>query len=484
MSSQLAVMLRDFGSPVRGVSSGVSRRPLFCVSIIILLLFPNGCVTLSPPAPLPEVREHLKVVAIAPAQYVPTSNFITFAKSKEAGVGKGAVVMGGSSAAVFAATIAAAPPMAVPVMVLSGVLTSVSTTTVGAMVGAHEAVPADMARQIDAVINAAVTELDAQNELAVRLTMFLKADPSIFLTPDKPLGPESLGARPGYVQLKTAGVDTVLEVAVTEVGFESCGPEWMREGGLLRVCSDNPGQKRIALYLSSQVRLVRVSDGTELFTRKFRYASPRREIHKWVANDGQMLAEEFKLAYQELAERFYDEAFLVTPLELPVASIWEIPGSPLYGTCWLAPVFPESDYLYNPFSPPPTLCEGTGLLFTTIDTLRPKLRWSEFPRDLDRQKLDPAIVGKIGNVTYDLKIWEAEGCERGQLIYERTELVQPEHLMEESLAPASRYFWSVRARFVFNGRPMVTRWAFFDAYTRNCFSNDLHNWQYHRFISP
>ena len=484
MSSWVAAMLKACASPVRRVSSEVLRRQLLCVLLIFFLLFSCSCVTLSPRAPLPKVREHLKVVAIAPAKYVPASNFITFARGKEAGAGKGALVMGSSAAAVFAAAIAAVPPMAMPVMVLAGVLTSVSITTGGAVVGAHEAVTADMAQHINAVIDAAVAKLDVQNELAVRLAKFLNADPSIHLAFENPSGPDSAEARPDYTHLKAAGIDAVLEVSATEVGFESCGPEWMREGGLLRVCPDNPGQERIALYLSAQVRLVRVSDSAELFIRQFRYASPRREVQKWVANDGRMLTEEFELAYRELAERFYDEVFQVTPLELPVASIWEMPGNPLYGTCWLAPVYPAADYLYNPLSPPPTLCPGTGLLFTTIDTLRPKFRWSEFPRDLDRQQLNPAILGKICEVTYDLKMWEVEGCERGRLIYERKGLAEPEHLMEESLAPASRYFWSVRARFVFNGRSMATRWAFFDAFTRNCFSNDLYSWQYYRFISP
>lgn len=483
----MIVILGAFAGPVRGLYSGVLRRlsPFFAS---IVLLLHSGCFTLTPPVPAPEVRQHLNVVAIAPAQYVPVSNFITFAKGKGAGAGKGAAIMGGTAATISAVTfgsLAIAAPMTAPVMVLAGVLATVSTTTVGAVHGAQQAVQTDAAQQVDSIINAAVAELDAHNDLAERLTPFLNADRSIHLASVYPSGPDSAAARPDYAQLRAREVDAVIEVAVTEVGFESCGPEWF-EGGLLRACADNPNKERVALFLSAQARLVRVSDGAELFIRQFRYASPRRGIPQWVVNDGQRLAEEFENAYRELAERIYDEIFLVTPLELPVVSAWEIPstGSPRYGICWLAPVYPEVDKLYNPFSPPPTSCSPTVLLFSTIDTVRPRLRWGEFPRDLDRQQLDPAIIKKIDNVAYDLKIWEAEDCDRGRLIYQRTGLVGPEHLMEESLAPASRYFWSVRARFDFDGLPMVTRWAFFDTYSRNCFSNDLHNWQYHRFITP
>jgi hypothetical protein len=85
-------------------------------------------------------------------------------------------------------------------------------------------------------------------------------------------------------------------------------------------------------------------------------------------------------------------------------------------------------------------------------------------------------------VTYDLKIWQVEGCERGRLVYERRGLTTPEHPMEESLAPASRYFWSVRARFALDARPTATRWAHVDA--THCFPNDIPDWQYHRFTTP
>jgi len=120
--------------------------------------------------------------------------------------------------------------------------------------------------------------------------------------------------------------------------------------------------------------------------------------------------------------------------------------------------------------------------FSTVDSLRPRLRWSVFPRELDRQQLDPAVLQKISNVTYDLKIWQEESCERGRPVYERSGLVAPEHVVEEALAPASRYFWSVRARFTLDGRPMVTRWAQFDA--MSCFPNDIADWQYFRFVTP
>jgi hypothetical protein len=89
-------------------------------------------------------------------------------------------------------------------------------------------------------------------------------------------------------------------------------------------------------------------------------------------------------------------------------------------------------------------------------------------------------------VSYDLRIWEAERCERSRLVYERSGLAAPEHRLETSLAPAQRYFWSFRARFIVDGLPIVTEWAFFDPYTCSP-DDDVPEWwgyKHHRFRTP
>jgi hypothetical protein len=363
---------------------------------------------------------------------------------------------------------------------------------VGAVDGAKKAVPIDTAKEIDSIINHAVAGLDAQNSVASQITARSKEESWIRLYTGTAAGPVNESARPAYAELRTVGIDSVLEVAITQIGFESCGPEWLRNqsGG----CDDNTEKKRVDLFMSAQARLVRVNDGTEIYTQHFRYQSPRREIARWVANDGQLLAKEFELAYHELAERVHDEMLLVT--QLPTLSHFAQstnPESPDDGVCWLAPVYPEikpievSDMLVilydNIFhEKPQDVCPASGLYFTVIDSLRPKLRWGAFPRELDHRRLDPSTLQKVGNVTYDLKIWEAESCERSRLVYERTGLLTPVHQIEESLEPASRYFWSVRAKYTLDGWMMATRWAHFDPHT--CYPNDITDWQYHRFITP
>jgi hypothetical protein len=128
------------------------------------------------------------------------------------------------------------------------------------------------------------------------------------------------------------------------------------------------------------------------------------------------------------------------------------------------------------------VCPAAGLHFPPVASLTPRLRWEGFPRELDRERLDPAQVVAIGKVTYDVRIWEVEDCERGRRVYERTGLARPEHPLEQSLRPGTRYYWAVRARFTYEGRPMVTRWSSFNPL--NCHSNDVADWQYHRFVTP
>ena len=172
---------------------------------VVVLALQSGCVTVAPPAPSPAVRDSLGVVAIVPAQYVPDSNFITFARGEGAGAAKGAAIEGGTTAAIFAIGAAAAGP-AMPFIVLAGVLETAAMAAVGAVAGAQQAVPAETAKEVESVINAAVAGLDAQNALAVRLATIVKAEPWIQLAAVGTVGPESAAARPDYAGLRTTAL--------------------------------------------------------------------------------------------------------------------------------------------------------------------------------------------------------------------------------------------------------------------------------------
>ncbi len=111
--------------------------------------------------------------------------------------------------------------------------------------------------------------------------------------------------------------------------------------------------------------------------------------------------------------------------------------------------------------------------FVKVESLQPTLRWEPFPRPQDRESDKEGWLKRIGNVTYDLKIWRADEENPveypGQLVYLRRGLPEPSHKIESSLKPSTKYFWTVRARFEIEGEPRVTEWgvmvlALFDPY--------------------
>ncbi len=44
-------------------------------------------------------------------------------------------------------------------------------------------------------------------------------------------------------------------------------------------------------------------------------------------------------------------------------------------------------------------------------------------------------------------------------MYSRRGLPEPWHKLEEQLAPSTKYFWTIRARFELDGLPRVTQWG-------------------------
>jgi hypothetical protein len=133
----------------------------------------------------------------------------------------------------------------------------------------------------------------------------------------------------------------------------------------------------------------------------------------------------------------------------------------------LKPVYPQ----------PQTVRGYSGGAFLEVDSLQPTFRWESFPRPEDLRKDENGMLGRIQNVTYDLKIWRTqdesvfEASPTRQRfpkplqrplqtpIYYRQGLPKPLHKIEEPLEPSTKYIWSVRARFEVDGATRVIPWA-------------------------
>ena len=357
----------------------------------------------APPVLTTEERRQLGTVAIAPAQYIPSSNFYTFAEGPLAGAALGAsgsVLAGATAGGITAAIMPVAAMYAAPVLII-GLTISTAVTAVAASAGGAMTVPADKAQQIKSVIVEAVARLDAQHALASYLMENAQKDDKVHIQAVETAGPKSPGDRPAYGPLRTMGIDSVLEIGVGEIGFDGCG-----NGFTQSRCPGGSDKPLVFLFMIGRARLVRVADGKELYANEFRYDSPPRGLAEWAASDAQVFAEELERGYRDLAERMNDELFMVTPIALPVPSYWLLPGDSLYMTCWLHPVYPKVEpriqslegwkeawaVQFSPLSAPYTNHYLSPLLFTLLDTRCPILSWNAFPRDIDREKLDPAIL--------------------------------------------------------------------------------------------
>lgn len=97
--------------------------------------------------------------------------------------------------------------------------------------------------------------------------------------------------------------------------------------------------------------------------------------------------------------------------------------------------------------------------FVEIRSLTPTLKWEPFPRPKDREADGGGSLDRIGEVTYELRIWKTTTGESGKLVYAREGLTVTHHTLEKPLEPGTKYLWSVRAGFTIDGHSQVIEWG-------------------------
>ena len=105
--------------------------------------------------------------------------------------------------------------------------------------------------------------------------------------------------------------------------------------------------------------------------------------------------------------------------------------------------------------------------FVAVDSLRPTLRWRLFPGPEHRKRDVEHALDRVREVRYELRVWRTEHGHSGELVYERDDLGEPHHALEESLEPSTNYLWTVRARFELDGTTFVTEWGLSSTTLRN-----------------
>ena len=125
----------------------------------------------------------------------------------------------------------------------------------------------------------------------------------------------------------------------------------------------------------------------------------------------------------------------------------------------------------RPVDPPLTAPWSIGRLdWPVVDSLQPVLRWMPFPGVHHPLKggnavpfdawwfvaIDPALVS---DVRYDIRLWEVQGLSPAALVHEADGIANTSFRTPALLKPDTRYYWTVRARFMWRGRVRVSEWS-------------------------
>lgn len=150
--------------------------------------------------------------------------------------------------------------------------------------------------------------------------------------------------------------------------------------------------------------------------------------------------------------------------------------------------FSQPQPIVTGLKPVAPLDEAADTGETKVDQL-PTFRWEQFPRQQDRQELDPR-GNRIAAVSYEFRLWKAgarysledvprhgalwvgeaydykyswdhecRDTDPGELVLSKKGLLTPQYHVETPLEPDSYYFWSVRAHFTLDGKRRATEWS-------------------------
>jgi hypothetical protein len=386
-----------------------------CISLVLSQI---ACAPKNYNFPSEEARANFGIIAVVPDSSTPAQNFSPeFAKGRLSGAGKGAAA-GATGGAAGGAYLAVGCVVCIPFLPLFVAGGAALGGVAGGAIGAINAVPADEAEKMETAINKALADLTVQSKLAEQVLKTGEAMTTYRFILTEGRCSKSADGTLNYDCLKELGIDSVFETTVTSIGFA---------GG-------KGGDPAISLVMKADTRLVRISDGAQIYNGSFEDNCRTLRVSVWAADDARLVGEEVENCYKDLSERIIEEAFIL--VEFPVTTSRQ-------QSCMLSPVYPQWEFGYFKGQPK----------YVLVDSLQPTFEWESFPRDID-------IIGgsnRISNVTYDLKIWNVEDDFPVELIYRRQGLSQSSHKIEEPLMPSSKYFWTVRARFELDNQPRATK---------------------------
>lgn len=403
----------------------LQRTGVYLLLIVFTLM--SGCATV----PLPQNSRHqtsLGMVAVIAAPHEPVISFEGFSRSKGEGAVSGAGTTfascltglghGGCSGSICGAVV-------IVWLGLCGI-----AGVVGGVAGAASAPGSDQVLAAEAALGKALNAATIQESLRgqVEKNALFKGAQLVSVPPEQARASAKLR---DYRALAAAGVNTVLEVALTHAGTR---------GG---------GNQLLQLTMQAHVRLISTGNNAEIFAGDVFYLGEQFRLSEWAANDGERLLRALNTGYEAFGAQIHDNVFLLYPF--PDRGVQS--AGFLAGAFGLAPVYPPTRGQLSG-----NRIIGDRFEWTTVESLRPTMRWQTFPRANDIAAV-PGDMGRVKNVRYDLIIVRERNLAPAEVVYKREGLPEALHTLETSLSPATHYFWTVRARFELDGRERVTEWG-------------------------
>lgn len=192
-------------------------------------------------------------------------------------------------------------------------------------------------------------------------------------------------------------------------------------------------ETRFAMALTTEGRLVDPSSGRTTALRSFLVESAPHTAAEWTRDDAALAKREIEWVVRVLAERVVETFLLRSGVAVGEQA----------QTCGVAPVEPTYEPPFRDWKAP------------RVDSLVPRLAWEARP------SVPASLAPPIGasDFRYDLRVWRVVDGRVDALVVERFGLQDPEYRFEAPLASAANYGWSVRTRYMVEGRARASRWS-------------------------
>jgi len=279
--------------------------PTILISIF-LIMGQLGCAhtpKVEPPTLAEEDKAELGTIGVVPASFLPEfTNEKPMTKEKAAATSAKAGVLGCLAVGLGAFQVAGSggDPMAAVGAAAIG-LGAIALTPVGAavggIVGAVRGVKEAAINDAESVLNLALNDVDIQRSLRDRLLSIAQDKTPYLFVPLDDQGPSFPNEEVSYRSRTPAEVETILEPSILQFGLSSL--------------SDGPGiNPPLSLFITTRVRVVRVSDDQLLYTHTFNHESKERKKYtQWAENHGQPLKDGFQQYLDSLPSEIVTTVF-------------------------------------------------------------------------------------------------------------------------------------------------------------------------------